>query len=351
VTVLPVPPPELAAYVAACSADDPVALYVEHGAALAERLVSHLPNDLELDGRRVLDFGCGSGRFLRHLIETGPGAVFEAGARAIFEACDIDAACIDWLAQHLPAPHAAFRNEAAPPLERPAGHYALIYATSVFSHLTDTWAAWVCELHRLLEDGGVLVATVIDEGGAAHFGEQPWDDARIGMLVLGPGRPWVAGGPMVLHSEWWIRAHWGRAFDVLAFHPGKGTVFGQAVVVLRKRAVQPTTDQPTADQPTAELLERLDPDEPREVSALAHALRRATEENVALNARHDEYSVAYQEEAARRVELELENAALAGALAAVRADLDAARRARSAIMTVLRALAGRARMLGRHARS
>jgi SAM-dependent methyltransferase len=289
----------------------------------------------------VLDFGCGSGRFLRHLLETGAGGVFEAGAGATFEACDIDPACVDWLARHLPAPHAAFRNAAVPPLDRPAGHYGLIYATSVFSHLTDTWADWLCELHRLLEDGGVLVATVIDEGGGSHFGEDPWDDARIGMLVLGPGRPWAAGGPMVLHSEWWIRAHWGRAFDVLAFHPGRDTVFGQAVVVLRRRRAEVTP----------EMLLALEPGEPREVSALSHALRRSAEENVLLNARHDEYSGAYQEEAARREAVELERTALAAQLAAVRAELAAARRARGAAMTVLRALAGRARMLARRTRA
>src|SRR3712207_8661275 len=45
-------------------------------------------------------------------------------------------------------------------------------------------------------------------------------EARIGMTVLGYGHPWEAGGPMVLHSEWWIRAHWGRAFEIDYFQPG-----------------------------------------------------------------------------------------------------------------------------------
>ncbi len=350
---MPLPPPELAAHVAACSAGgDPVALYLEHGAALAESLVSHFPEDVDLEGRRVLDFGCGSGRFLRHLVNAGTGATFDA--------TDIDGPCIDWLSAHLPAPHAAFRNQPAPPLQRPDGHYALIYATSVFSHLTDTWAAWLCELHRLLADDGVLIASVIDEAGGPDFGEDPWDDERIGMLVLGPGRPWAAGGPMVLHSEWWIRAHWGRAFDVVAFHPGRGTVFGQAVVVLRKRAGaergaggRPGTrgrDEAGADRPTPELLERVEPDEPREVSALTHAVRRAAEENLVLNARHDEYSIAYTKEAACRAELEAENAELRLRLAQSTAQLAAAGRASQAALIVMRALGGRARMLGRGCR-
>jgi SAM-dependent methyltransferase len=331
---MPPPPPELAAYVAACSDGDPVALYLEHGAALAERLVSHFPDDLDLDGRRVLDFGCGSGRFLRHLVNAGTGATFEGA--------DIDAACVDWLSEHLPAPHVAFRNTPTPPLDRPDGHYALIYATSVFSHLTGTWAAWMCELHRVLEDDGVLVASVIDEAGGPDFGEEPWDEERIGMLVLGPGRPWIAGGPMVLHSEWWVRAHWGRAFDVVAFHPGRGTVFGQAVVVMRKRV--------GSASPIPELLGRVEPDEPREISALIHGLRRATEENVVLNTRHDEYSRAYSAEATRRTELEAQIAELRLRLAQSTAELAAAGRAPQAALILMRALGGRARMLGRGCR-
>jgi SAM-dependent methyltransferase len=341
VIVLPTPPPELAAYVAACSEDDPVALYLEHGAALAAQLVARLPADLELDGRRVLDFGCGSGRFLRHLVNAGTGAVFEGA--------DIDAACIEWLARHLPPPHAALRNDPDPPLPRPDGHYALIYATSVFTHLTDSWSAWLCELHRLLEDGGVLIASVLDEAGGRYFDEDPWDDRKIGMLVLGPGRPWAAGGPMVLHSEWWIRAHWGRAFEVLDIHPGRGTVFGQGLVVLRKRVAQ-------TGPPTPELLERIEPDEPREVSALVHALRRSHAESIELNARHDEYSRAYQAEAARREELQGELTDLARRLEAAEADLTRqleaaaaqlaqARRAPEAARTLLRAFRGRARVM------
>jgi SAM-dependent methyltransferase len=330
-TELPVPPPELAAYVAACSEDDAIGLYVEHGAALAANLVSRFPAGLDLAGRRVLDFGCGSGRFLRHLINAGTGATFDGA--------DIDAACIDWLARHLPPPHAALRNQPDPPLDRPDGHYALIYATSVFTHLTDSWAAWLCELHRLLDDDGVLIATVIDEAGGPYFDEDPWDDDRIGMLVLGPGRPWSAGGPMVLHSEWWVRAHWGRAFEILAFHPGEGTVFRQAIVVMRKRGGA------GAGGVTAELLERLEPGEPREVSALTHQVRRSLAENVVLNRRHDEYSLAYSDEASRNAKLKRDNAELTCRVVETEAELAAARRAPAAALTVARAVGGRARML------
>ena len=59
------------------------------------------------------------------------------------------------------------------------------------------------------------------------------------MNVVNHGRAWDDGGPTVFHSEWWIREHWGRAFDVDSVEE-RGVMLGpqwngQGVVVLRKR--------------------------------------------------------------------------------------------------------------------
>ena len=59
-------------------------------------------------GDRFLDFGCGSGQVLRHLL---PEA-----AEAEVWGCDIDAATIDWLQANLSPPLHVFVNGEAPPL-------------------------------------------------------------------------------------------------------------------------------------------------------------------------------------------------------------------------------------------
>jgi SAM-dependent methyltransferase len=189
--------------------EDPVAAYLRGGCAYAGHLISALPPGVRLEGKRVLDFGCGSGRILRHMLGRCPETVFDG--------CDIHQESIEWLAPHLEAPHDAFMCGELPPIDRPDGHYQLIYAISVFTHLAASWSRWLLEMHRLLDDDGLLVATHIGPGYPAVFEEDPWQEERIGMLVLGPGNPWPAGGPMVLHSEWWIRAHWGRCFEILSF--------------------------------------------------------------------------------------------------------------------------------------
>jgi hypothetical protein len=80
------------------------------------------------------------------------------------------------------------------------------------------------------------------------------------MNVLGLGIPeWRK--TEILHSEWWLRAHWGRAFEILALHP---TGYGkQGVVVMRRRGVSLTPSELEAPQPN----------EPREIVALQHNVR------------------------------------------------------------------------------
>ena len=55
------------------------------------------------DGKRALDFGCGSARVLRHFAD-------EAGSAA-FWGCDIDRASIEWDRAHLTPPFRFFQTD------------------------------------------------------------------------------------------------------------------------------------------------------------------------------------------------------------------------------------------------
>ena len=89
---------------------------------------------------------------------------------------------------------------------------------------------------------------------------ETWDEDRVGMNVLRHDQDWDLGGPMVLMSDWWVRAHWGRAFDILRVEP---MIHGQSWALMRKRDVELTV----AD------VERPEEGEPREFVALRHNLR------------------------------------------------------------------------------
>ena len=254
------PPPHLAEYVGDRNRPDPVGSYLGAGRSLRQEILSMLPADWRWEGRKVLDFGCGSGRVLRNFLQ-------EAQVAEIY-GCDIHAESIDWGKANLCPPLHMFQSDERPPLPLRDEEVDLIWTMSVFTHLTDTWSAWLLELHRILKPQGTLIASFMGEGMSEILANEPWDDRRIGMNVLGAGMPWEAGGPMVLHSPWWIEAHWGRAFEITYLRPTGLIGTGQGVVVMRKRDVSLTP----AD------LEAVEPDEPREVTALIHSVKQLQKE-------------------------------------------------------------------------
>jgi SAM-dependent methyltransferase len=252
----PAPPLELAHRVGAIKhLENPMELYEKRGHAGRDQIVSMLPTDWSFEGRRVLDFGCGAGRTLRHFLAEAEVAEFWG--------CDIDKASIAWLSEHLSPPIHAFRPEDAPPTSQPSGYFDLVYAISVFSHLTESWSEWLLELHRVLRDDGLLIATYMGEEMSERLANEPWEEDRIGMNVLRAWQGWDEGGPFVLHSDWWIQAHWGRAFEIVEVVPPSqiDPVMGpQSWALLRKRP----------GRFTAPDLESPEPGEEREVTALRH---------------------------------------------------------------------------------
>ncbi len=104
------------------------------------------------------------------------------------------------------------------------------------------------------------------EGPARAAWHEDWDEDQIGMHVYGAGLGWDKGGPAVYQSQWWLRAHWGRAFEFLHLEPES---VGQGIAVMRKR--------PGHFEP--EDLEALEPGEPREIAGLRYSLRHARRES------------------------------------------------------------------------
>jgi SAM-dependent methyltransferase len=249
------------------SAPDPFEYYDELGHNARTDIVERLPADWTFTGKRILDFGCGAGRTLRHFAS-------EADEAEIW-GCDIDEASVSWMSEHLCPPFHVFQNASEPPLDQPDSSFDLIWGVSVFTHLTDTWSKWLVELHRVLSPDGLLFLTFMGSGMSELIIGEPWSERNIGMNVTKCGQSWDLGGPMVMHSPWWIEEHWGRGFEVLSLVPdgfASSSSVGQGSALMRKRSV-------SVDP---ELLERTSPGDEREMLALAHNLDQLQRESISL---------------------------------------------------------------------
>jgi SAM-dependent methyltransferase len=235
-------------------------LWEELGPETKPALLGLLPDDWSFEGKRVMDFGCGAGRTLKHFMPEAE--------RCEVWGVDIDATSIQLLRDTVSPPLHLMRSDYWPGLELDGGSFDLIWSISVFTHMTDNAIPWLLELHRLLRPGALLIATFMGRWTSEVVAHEPWDEDRVGMNVVGHNHSARDGAPMTMISEWWLREHWGRAFEVLEIAP---QIHNQSWAVLRKRDVALTVED--VERPG---------DDPREYLAVRHNLDQAYRELEAL---------------------------------------------------------------------
>jgi len=129
----------------------------EHGARLAANMLNIVERSGFSFGKggRILDFGCGDGRLIRHLRHLSD--------RWEIWGTDISAEHIYWCSENLSPPFHFLVNTKTPHLPFKDGSFDFIFCGSVFTHVDDLAKAWLLELHRLLSAEGRLYVTVHDK--------------------------------------------------------------------------------------------------------------------------------------------------------------------------------------------
>jgi SAM-dependent methyltransferase len=206
------------------------------------------------DFERLLDFGCGCGRFIRHL-----GQVAE---QVEVHGTDIDAEMIEWCAANIPygrfavAPH-------EPPLAYPDGHFDLIINHSVFTHLDEHHQdMWLGELQRVSSPGGLVLLTVEGQASWNRLVEtcarESLDTTRWRAELESRGILFIRDDLFVgsthpdfyhstFHAPWYVFEHWSQFFEVVAFLPD-GSI-SQDMIVLRRRSDDAPAPTPLRARP------------------------------------------------------------------------------------------------------
>ncbi len=221
------PPAELITQVA--GADD-AASFLSQGALAAGNIRDALRrNGVAIERlRAILDFGCGCGRVLRHWARLeGPE----------LHGADYNPALVRWCQANLPFAQLTV-NGLHPPLHYPDARFDLIYALSVFTHLTeDQHHAWMKEIRRVLRPGGLLLFTT---HGDAHLKFCDADELsayrRGEFVVLNPD---MAGRNAcgALHPRAWVLNMLLRDLELVDDQPLAGTGNGRQDIWLVRRPV------------------------------------------------------------------------------------------------------------------
>jgi SAM-dependent methyltransferase len=146
---LPLPPARLIFLVAGSS---DIAWFLRGGALAAESLSELLvKNGASIDKMdAILDFGCGCGRVLRH---------WRGLTQTRVSGSDYNRLLVQWCQENLSFADVRL-NRLSPPLDFDDAQFDLVYAFSVFTHLTPNLQLdWIKELARVLKPGGYVVVS------------------------------------------------------------------------------------------------------------------------------------------------------------------------------------------------
>jgi SAM-dependent methyltransferase len=222
---LPLPPPELVGLVVGPM--DPE-LFFESGASTASWIAAMIGEN----GRaveqleRMLDFGCGCGRVLRHW----PGAT-----GASLYGTDYNPRLIEWCRANLP--FADFEvNRSGPPLPLAKGGFDLIYGLSVLTHLGEPLQlSWMREFKRLLKPDGLLILTLHGRRFADWLDPDEAERFASGNVVVRGAELSGSDFCATFHPEQYVRDVLGRGFEVLEYSEAPARDVHQDVVLFLKR--------------------------------------------------------------------------------------------------------------------
>ena len=193
-----------------------------------------------------LDFGCASGRVLRHFC-------CQSEIPELW-GTDINGRHIRWLNDYLPPRLKIIHNNCIPYIGVADNSIDMVSAFSVFTHIDTFETAWLAEMYRILKPGGLCYLTVHNDDTWKLLQDAQPENALLKRFQqvdpdfdellksdipeerkcfrytdLGPYRA------LVVHSNAYLQKTWGRFFEILEIK-GKYHGYMQSVLIGRKPA-------------------------------------------------------------------------------------------------------------------
>lgn len=205
---------------------------------IVKYILNYFPSFKNLN---IMDFGCSSGRILRHFYENIENDGFT------LTGCDASAIKIEWLRQNFPREFCVFTGGLYPSIPFESNTFDVIYGMSVFTHIKYLWDSWLLELKRVLKPGGIIIQSIHTED-AYNFFQKNIDEQWV-KEALGDLRIYLIENPKmtqnyILHgdidkNEIFIKKetlleYWGRYYKKIKIYPLEKKYSYQNWVVAQK---------------------------------------------------------------------------------------------------------------------
>jgi len=151
--------------------------YYNDSVSTAEWLINYFEKYLDLLNVKILEWGCGPARIIRHL------------PRLLNDSCEIygsdyNSKTIEWCKKNIPGIRFS-KNNLQPPLEYGSNFFDVIYTTSVFTHLSEEMHyAWFEELKRVCKKDGIIFLTTHGDNCKPKLTEEELKKFEQGKLVV-----------------------------------------------------------------------------------------------------------------------------------------------------------------------
>lgn len=168
-------------------------------------------NDVDVKKfKRILDFGCGCGRVIRHF-----KYLADRGLEII--GCDYNRKLIDWNNQNLR--FASFtNNQLNPPATFADSEFDLVYSLSVFTHLDkNLQIEWMREIYRIIKGGGYLIITTQGTHYRDKLNEEEKRSFDNGQIVVKYAETSGSNLCSAYHPLEYIKGEFSSGFELVDF--------------------------------------------------------------------------------------------------------------------------------------
>jgi len=125
--------------------------YFNDGNDTAAWIAAQLSDYVSFDDKKILDWGCGPARIVRHLPALLPHSKIYGS--------DYNVNTITWCKENIPDIE-FITNRLEPPFPVTNDFFDIVYALSVFTHLSkQNHTKWMNELFRMIKPGGIFLIT------------------------------------------------------------------------------------------------------------------------------------------------------------------------------------------------